>query len=188
MLNAKYVIVPGQQNEPQVQQNPEALGPCWFVKYVDVVKDGVAAMQELDTFNPKDTAVVEEAYKKYIAAMPVPDSTASIQLIKNDNDIINYKSSSKTNQFAVFSEIFYDRGWKAYIDDKEAPIVKTNYALRGLAVPAGNHTIRFEFKPESFYKSKTIAMASSAVVWALLGFTIFWYARRKKKENLKISK
>lgn len=188
MLNAKYIIVPGPQNEPQPQQNPGALGPCWFVKNVEVVKDGVAAMKALDSFNPADTAIVEEDYKKGITAMPVADSTASIQLIKNDNDIITYKSSSHTNQFAVFSEIYYDRGWKAYIDDKEAPIVKTNYALRGLSIPAGNHNIRFEFKPDSFYKSRTIANASSAVVWALLAFTIFWYVRRKKKENTALDK
>ena len=80
---------------------------------------------------------------KKIPFSPVEDSTASIKLIKNDNDIITYQSGSKTNQFAVFGEIYYDRGWKAYIDDKEVPIVQTNYVLRGLAVPAGNHAIRF---------------------------------------------
>lgn len=185
MLNAKYIIVPGANNEPQPQQNPGALGPCWFVQSIDIVKDGAAAMKELDNFKPEQMAIVEDAYKKDIPHMPVYDSTATIQLIKNDNDIINYKSSSNTNQFAVFSEIFYDRGWKAYIDDKEAPIVKTNYALRGLYIPAGNHNIRFEFKPDSFYKSKSVAVAASAVVWLLLAFTVFWYVKRKKKENIK---
>ena len=118
--------------------------------------------------------------------MPVLDSTAKIQLIKNDNDLITYSSQSNTNQFAVFSEIYYEReGWKAYIDDKEAPIVRTNYALRGLAVPAGNHTIRFEFKPASFYNSEMIAIVASAIIWLLLVLSTFKFIRsRSSKHNI----
>jgi uncharacterized membrane protein YfhO len=114
----------------------------------------------------------------------VPDSTAKIQLIKNDNDIITYTSNSGANQFAVFSEIYYDRGWKAYIDNKEVPIVRTDYVLRGLAVPAGNHAIRFEFKPASFYNSETISIIASAIVWLLLGFTAFLIIKRKPGQTI----
>ena len=89
-------------------------------------------------------------------------------MVNNDNDFIEYKSASKNNQFAVFSEIYYDRGWKAYIDGKESEIFQTNYALRGLVVPAGNHKITFEFKPASFYNSSKAALIASALVWLLL--------------------
>ena len=178
MLNTKYVITKNQQGEV-VQQNPGNLGACWFAKQVAFVKDDAAAMRALDNNNPADSAIVEEAEKSKIVFMPVPDSTAKIQLIKNDNDIITYTSSSSTNQFAVFSEIYYDRGWKAYIDNKEVPIVRTDYVLRGLAVPAGKHSIRFEFKPASFYNSETISIIASAIVWLLLGFTAFLIIKRK---------
>ena len=110
----------------------------------------------MDKNNPADTAVVEQDEKNKINSTPVYDSSAKIQLIKNDNDIITYSSKSNTNQFAVFSEIYYDRGWKAYIDNKEVPIVRTDYVLRGLSIPAGNHNIRFEFKPASFYIAKPL--------------------------------
>lgn len=181
MLNTKYIIAPGQQNQLMVQQNPSALGPCWFVKAIDYKKGPAEAMKALNSFNPKDTAVVEEQYKNNIPFQPVADSSASISLIKNDNDIITYKSSAKTNQFAVFSEIYYDRGWKAYIDNKEAPIVKTDYALRGVAIPAGNHDIRFEFKPASYYNSTTIAIIGSALGWIVIsGAVAQAFIKRKK--------
>lgn len=184
MLNTKYVINRDQQNAEVVQVNPGNLGACWFVKQIAFVKDDAAAMRALDNNNPADNAIVETDEKNKIAYMPVFDSSAKIQLIKNDNDVITYSSESRSNQFAVFSEIYYDRGWKAYIDNKEVPIIRTDYVLRGLAIPAGNHSIRFEFKPASFYNSEKIAIIASAIVWLLLGFTAFLIIRRKSKQTI----
>ena len=180
MLNTKYVITRGQQGQSEVQQNPGALGGCWFVKHVTFVKDDAAAMRALDNNNSADTAVVEQNDAVKIQ-QPVADSAAKIQLIKNDNDLITYTSKSNTNQFAVFSEIYYDRGWKAFIDNKEVPIIRTDYVLRGLSVPAGNHSIKFEFKPASFYDSETIEIIASAIVWLLLAFAAFLIIKRNSK-------
>lgn len=184
MLNTKYVINRGQQGQAEVQINPGNLGPCWFVKQVAYVKDDAAAMRALDNNNSADTAIVEEAGKSKILFAPALDSTASIHLIKNDNDVITYSSKSNANQFAVFSEIYYDRGWKAYIDDKETPIVRTDYVLRGLAVPAGTHNIRFEFKPASFYNSVIIAIVASAIIWLLLAVAAFVQVKNKSKQTI----
>jgi hypothetical protein len=183
MLNAKYVINSGQQGEV-AQQNPGNLGACWFVKQVAFVKDDAAAMRALDNNNPADSAIVEAQEKSKIPFMPLQDSTAKIQLVKNDNDVITYTSTSNTNQFALFSEIYYDRGWKAYIDNKETPIVRTDYALRGLAVPAGNHSIRFEFKPASFYDSEKIAILASAIIWLLMGFAVFMSIKKRPEQTI----
>lgn len=185
MLNTKYVIVPGAKGQPTVQQNPGALGNCWFVKSLQFVKGPAEAMKVLNNFNPKDTAVVEEAFKSTIPFTPVYDSTASIKLIKNDNDLISYTSSAKTNQLAVFSEIFYDRGWKAYVDDKELPIIKVDYALRALALPAGNHNIRFEFKPASYYNSSAIANIASVLIWLSVIAAIVVTYKKKPENNTK---
>lgn len=181
MMNTKYVIVPGQQNAPMLQQNPGNLGPCWLVKNIQFANGAAAAMKALDNFNPQETAIVEEEFKALIPNKPVADSTAFIKLIKNDNDVITYQSNSTSNQYAVFSEIFYDRGWKAYIDGKEATIVKTNYALRGLSLPAGNHAIRFEFKPESYYFGVKASIAGSVLAWLSLIVCAVIIIRRKKQ-------
>jgi uncharacterized membrane protein YfhO len=79
---------------------------------------------------------------------------AKIQLVKNDNDVVTYTSDATTNQFAVFSEVFYKAGWKAIVDGKESPIIKTDYVLRGLALPAGKHNIEFRFEPQDTSKEK----------------------------------
>ncbi len=184
MLNTKYIITPGQNNQPVAEINPGALGPAWFVKNIIYTEGAAATMKALNTLNTKDEAIVENEYKNDIPFTLAFDSTAQISLIKNDNDVITYKSSSKTNQFAVFSEVFYDRGWKAYIDDKEAPIIKTDYALRGLAIPAGNHVICFEFKPASYYSSIKIAMAAAVVSWIIILLAI-WQNIRANKDDLK---
>jgi hypothetical protein len=184
MLNAKYIIAPGQQNQPVVQQNPQALGNCWFVKAVAFVKGPAEAMKALDSFNPKDTAVIEDSFKQDIPFSVQPDSTATIKFIKNDNDLITYASNSKANQLAMFSEIFYDRGWKAYVDDKEYPIIKADYALRALALPPGSHNIRFEFRPASYYNSAAIANIASIIAWlAVIGAIIAGVRKKGSQAN-----
>lgn len=183
MLNTKYIITADQKTNQQIaQQNPEALGAVWFVKTIDFKKNPAEVMKGLNNFNPKDTALVEEKYKSQLNNTIQFDSAALISFVKNDNDFIEYKSSSKTNQFAVFSEIFYDRGWKAFIDGKESTIFQTNYVLRGMMIPVGNHTITFEFKPASFYNSSKITLIASALVWLLL---IAAVAQSFRKEKIK---
>ena len=186
MLNTKYIITRSnnpQNPQPVAQINPGACGPVWFVKSIQYVDGPAAAMKGLDNFNPKDTAIVENAFKGLIPFAPVSDSTASISLVKNDNDDITYTSQSTSNQFAVFSEIYYDRGWKAYIDGKEAPIVKTDYALRGLAVPSGKHDIKFEFRPSSYYTGEKLEVVGTSLTYILLIGGIFIAYRDEKKKK-----
>lgn len=184
MLNTRYFIVPNPQNgQPGLQVNPAALGHVWFVKGIQYEKDPGAVMKAMNQFSPADTAIVEEQYKAAIPFAPEFDSTANITQELNDNDLIRYRSNSSKNQFAVFSEIFYDRGWKATIDGKEAPIVKVNYVLRGLAIPAGNHEIVFEFKPASYYNSAKIAVITSAPIWILLVLAAFFSLRKKREDQ-----
>lgn len=187
MLNAKYFIQ--KENNPQsiqygqtvaMQRNPNALGPCWLVKTVQFVKNADEEMNAISKFNPADTAFVQESFKSSIPNMPVADSAASITLVKNDNDEITYSFNAASNQFAVFSEVYYPGGWKAYIDNKEAPIVKTNYVLRGLAIPAGKHDIRFEFKPDSYTKGKKYTTIFQSLLIILLLASIFMEWRNRK--------
>jgi hypothetical protein len=182
MLNTKYIITSAQQNGQQLQAqiNPEALGPCWFVHALDFKKGPAAVMDALTNFNPKDTAILDEAMRDHLTANPVADSGAYIKLAYNDNDIIEYNSNSPKEEFAVFSEVYYDAGWIATIDDKEAPIVRTNYVLRGLQVPPGKHRILFRFHPASFYNSSKAAVAASGFIWLLLLGAVAITVRKQK--------
>ena len=149
MLNMKYVIVPDQKDPKQTMAvpNPYASGNCWLVKEVKFVKDVNEEMASLDHFNPNNTAFTNESNKSIVGNQPSFDSTASIHFIQNDNDYIKYESNAASNQFAVFSEIYYSQGWNAYIDGKKVDYCKVNYVLRGMPIPAGKHLIEFKFDP-----------------------------------------
>ncbi len=169
MLNTKYFI---QRNpstgQPQANLNPNAFGSCWLVKHIKYVGNGNEEMKALDSVNVKDTAIVDSKFQGVIKFLPEPDSTASVKLVENRNDVIDYKFSSKKNQFVVFSEVYYDKGWDAYLDGNKTPYCKTDYILRGMPVPAGEHSIQFRFEPQVYKLSNTITVWSCVLAYLLL--------------------
>ncbi|WP_336514377.1 YfhO family protein [Pollutibacter soli] len=182
MLNTKYVISPDEKGQPVAQQNPGALGNAWVVKDIRYVPSPREEMLALNDFRPDSTAIVQEMYKKDIPFQPQSDSTATVKLEKNENDVISYNFQSAANQFVVFSEVFYDRGWKAFIDGKETPIVKTDYVLRGLAVPAGKHHIVFRFEPSSYTLGSRVTTITQFILLILFAAGIFLEYRKNKPE------
>ena len=189
MLNMKYVIVPDQRDTKQTQaiSNPFAMGSCWLVNEVKFVKSADEEMNGLDSFDPKQVAFVDERFKSAVPFSPVADSTATIKLIQNNNDEIKYEFNAATNQFAVFSEIYYPSGWLAFIDGKQTAYCKTDYALRGLAIPAGKHSIGFIFDPASVKVGESISRYSYivSVLFILLCFFMAWKNRKKPTKDLK---
>ena len=189
MLNMKYVIVPDRNDARQnmAMQNPFAMGPCWLVKEVKFVKNADEEMNALNAFDPVQVAFVDEKFKAAVPFTPVYDSAAYIKLLWNKNDEIRYEFNAAANQFAVFSEVYYPLGWKAYIDGKETPYCKTNYALRGLAIPAGKHTIDFVFDPGSVRVGEKVARYANifSVLVVLLCLFMAWKSRKKGPENIK---
>jgi hypothetical protein len=181
MLNTKYFIVSGPNNQPVAQINQLANGPAWFVKAIKYVNSADEEMLALDSLHSKDTVVIDKREQQKVTISPIFDSSASIKLVKNLNDEIIYQSNASTNQFAVFSEIYYPKGWKAYVDDKETPIVKVDYAFRGVNLPAGNHTIKFEFAPSSYTLGNTLNLAAGIIsILSLLICGILLWMQRKK--------
>ena len=126
-----------------------ASADCWLVKAIHYVKDGNEEMKALDSINVRDTAIIQQRFSALVKAPPapdVPDTTASIRLKENLNDKLTYQFSAKSNQFAVFSEIYYDKGWNVTVDGQPADYVRVDYCLRGMAIPAGDHRIDFRFE------------------------------------------
>lgn len=175
MLNAKYVIVPDQQTrQPIAQRNPDALGNAWFVKGIQWVPDANSEMKALDHFNPKDSAVIDQRFKQELGQLaPAADSAAAIKLTKYSLNELQYTAQNSHDGLGVFSEIYYPAGWKAFIDGKETPILRVNYALRALNIPAGQHKIDFKFEPKTYYTGQSIAKVTS---WLLLIFCVAGFA------------
>jgi uncharacterized membrane protein YfhO len=124
---------------------------------------------------------MQEKYKASVKFPPQFDSAATIRVTDYLNDIVRYDFNAATNQFVVFSEVFYPHGWDAYIDGNKAEIVKVNYVLRGLSVPAGKHQIEFRFEPGSYALGNTITLIASLMAYALLAVAIFMEIRKKNK-------
>ena len=132
-------------------------------------------MTLLDSLQVKQTAIIE----KQPTGTTKGNAGDSIWLVSNQHDFIRYQSSASAERFAVFSEIFYEKGWKAFVDGKETSIYKTNYVLRGAFIPAGKHEITFEFKPDSYYKTEWIGITANALVWLLLILAAFVTFKKK---------
>ena len=110
-----------------------------------------------------------------------PDTTARISLTEYRANYLKYSSISSKDQLAVFSEVYYDKGWQAYIDGKPAPHFRADYLLRAMKVPEGKHTIEFKFHPNSYFMGEKVSMASSLML-LLLALGTGWMEGRKGKE------
>ena len=182
MLNTKYFIVPDQNDrQPVAIPNTENLGAVWFVKNIKYVNNADEEMTALDSIKPLDTVYIDKREQSKVTVTPQADSTAAIRLLKNYNDIIKYESHSTTNQFAVFSEIYYPYGWKAFIDGKEAPIARVDYTFRGLAIPAGHHAIEFRFEPKTKETGDLISLVIGLLSIVLVAGGLFWEWKQSNK-------
>ena len=166
MLNTKYFIVRGQNNTPVAQLNNAAFGNAWFVQEVVDVEN---ADQEIDTIGLVDLrtqAVIDKRFD--YSSQFTFDSLATINLTSYKANHLVYQSNSKSDQLAVFSEIFYDKGWNAYLNGKLVPHFRANYILRAMNVPSGNNKIEFKFEPKTFKTGEQISLASSVILLLLL--------------------
>ena len=181
MLNTKYLITqsPFSGGDTLIKRE-EAFGPCWLVNHVKVVEDRVASINALGSTNLRDTAIVEKAAATGLV-QPQRDSLASFSMTKFDNDAVEYEVNGSGPQFAVFSEIYYPKGWNAYVDGKKTDYLNVNYLLRGIAVPAGKHAVKFVFEPESVEKGRSIMFIASILIALILvgGLFMAWKESRK---------
>lgn len=182
MLNCKYIIY-GDPQQPQVQVNSTALGDAWFVKAVKNTSTAKEEMDALTNLKVADTVLVNNSYNKIIKNNFQFDSTASIKLLSNKNDIVSYKSVSKTSMPAVFSEVYYNKGWNAYVNGNKVDYARVNYVLRGLMVPAGENTIEFKFEPESHALGWKLTNIASLLIIILLSAG-FWFDYKDRKNKL----
>jgi hypothetical protein len=183
MLNAKYIISHGE-NGAQVSINPNALGNAWFVDSYKLVKDANEEIMLLNGFDPAKEAIVDQRFKDQLSGFNiVADSTANIQMTKYSPNQISYEYQAKTEQLAVFSEVYYQPGWNAYIDGKPAKHFRANYVLRAMKLPAGNHKVEFKFEPKGYYIGEKISLTSMILFFVLALGSIAFAIKNYKKEN-----
>lgn len=169
MLNTKYFVF-GSVNEHEINQNPQTLGNAWFtsnIKWVNNANEEILAIKDI---NPKTTTILNKEKSNEDLPNFKADSLATIKLTNYSPTKLSYESNSKTPQLAVFSEIYYPHGWKAFVDGKEIEIHKANYFLRSIPVESGQHKIEFIFEPEVISTGKIISIVSLLLFVLALGF------------------
>jgi len=169
MLNTKYFIV-NPNSLPMMNQFN--LGNAWFVSEIKEVDNADAEIKAVSSFNPERTAIIDKRFKNQFFKFK-KDEDATIILTKYAPNQLSYKTTAETKQLAVFSEIYYAKGWNAYIDGKLAPHMRANYVLRALKIPAGNHNIEFKFEPSIWKVGNTISLIGSIIfILVILGSVI----------------
>ncbi|MBV8389481.1 MAG: YfhO family protein [Mucilaginibacter sp.] len=187
MFNVKYIITQDQKTgNLSMVRNETACGHAWFVKSVKYAKDADQEMQTISAFSPKDEAIVDQRFKTVINEKALGyDPSGTIKLVKYSPDDMVYQSGSTAPSVAVFSEVYYDKGWKMYIDGKESPYFRADYILRAAQIPVGNHKIEFIFHPASYYTGEKISLAGSILLVLALGGAIYTGIKRKPEDEKK---
>jgi hypothetical protein len=180
MLNMKYLIFSG---DAQPIINPFANGNVWFVDSIVIAQTPDEEMTKLGGINTKTTLVADKEWTQLIPQTIEKDTSAHIELTEYSLNTMKYKSSAATDQVAVFSEIYYEKGWNVFIDGEQVSYFRANYLLRAMRIPAGEHEIEFRFEPQSFFWGKRIDAISSVIfVLFAVGILFFHYRKKKNKE------
>ncbi|WP_242158449.1 YfhO family protein [Aestuariivivens sediminis] len=194
MLNTKYIIAQDEKGNTFSYLNDEANGNAWFVKKLQRLHTANEEILILDSLDTKSKAVytfgnVSKNQNEEMTELKsfMVDSTASIQLLTHRPNYLKYRSNNKNEGFAVFSEIYYRYGWKAFIDGQESSHIRVNYTLRGMEIPKGTHIIEFKFDPEVVKTGSKITLMSS-ILFVLLLLGGILYKLKKDSNKLLVSK
>ena len=181
MLNMKYVIF-NPDGMPLI--NNSAYGNAWFVDSVVMVVGADEEIAEVGNNNLKSTAIVDNKFASQLDGKTFRrglNSNIALTSYAPNNLVYNYESD--TEQLVVFSEIYYNKGWNAYIDGQEVSYLRANYVLRALVVPYGKHIIEFKFEPSIWVIGERISFVSSLLLIILLLVGVVFGLKTSLKKN-----
>jgi len=185
MLNMRYII---HSKDAEPIRNNAAYGNAWFVDEFKIVENADAEMAALGEINPTKTAVVDKRFEQQLADYKNPESSseATIEMTAYKPNAVTYEAKTDVDRLAVFSEVYYKHGWKAYVDGELVPHFRANWILRAMIIPAGEHKVEFKFYPDGYFNAIAISRASSALLLLVLAGGIFMLLRRKKTAALNL--
>ncbi len=109
-------------------------------------------------FNVFNTIVLET---DPLAGMTAPQQLQSVpvSITRYSSNLVESEVFTSQVGFLVLTDTWYP-GWKAYVDEKETPIIRANYTFRAILVPEGSHTVRFSYEPQSVVIGAKISLIS----------------------------
>ena len=148
------------------------MGNAWFVSAVQEVENADEEIEAIGHADLATTAVVDQMFANIYGDYRTDTINGAIQLVTYKPNQLVYESTSTQEQIAVFSDIYYPKGWNCYIDGKAVDHFRANYVLRAAMIPAGDHTIEFKFEPTSYKYGKLLAMISSIIVLRITSYNV----------------
>ena len=179
-LNTKYYIIPDSLGREVAITDPDTYGDAWFVSKAQKAETPDEEFTAIGKVPLQEIAVVGSDFSKQLPTTITPDTTAQIKLTSYHPNRITYQSSSTQEGLAVFSEIYYPHGWHAAIDGSPVEILRVDYLLRALVVPAGQHQIEFVFDPKTLHTTELVANIGNLLLLLAGIGTIIYYIRQRK--------
>ena len=181
MLNTRYFIY--DLNSSPLHNN-NAMGNAWFVDGYQIVKNADEEIATLKTIDPQKVALIDQRFSDFVGNKKfTKDLNGSVTLTEYEPNYLKYNTKASSEQLTIFSEIYYEKGWNAYIDGKMVPHFRVDYVLRALVLPAGEHTVEFKFHPKSYYTGNKVSLASSLLlILIFIGYAFSEYKKKKSKE------
>ena len=175
MLNTRYVIV----SEDRAVRRPTALGAAWMVR--DAVRTATAGDEigMLDVVDLSRVAVIDDRFR----IEGTEFAEGRIALTEYRPNYLRYEYEADAAALAVFSEIYYDKGWTAFIDGEEAPYFRADYILRAMELPAGRHTVEWRFRAPAWRAVEGVTLACSLAVLAAGAAAAAVYVRRRVRNT-----
>lgn len=187
MLNTKYFIIPtGERGQTMPLPNKFAYGNAWFVKELRYVTDADSEIVGLYYIDPRTQAVLNSKAGTELGLKNNYSGEGEIKLLSYEPNDLVYESNSSAEQFAVFSEIYYPKGWNAYVDGQFKPHTGVDYVLRGMNIPAGKHKIEFKFEPKIYQTGNTVAMVGSLLVLVITAGGLYMGNKKKKEARVAV--
>jgi len=181
MLNTRYIIF---NTEAPPLVNGHEKGNAWFVDSVRIVPDADAEIAAVTTLDPAKVAVTDARFSPLLEGLKITrDTSDRISLTEYRANYLKYSSSAATEKLAVFSEVYYDKGWQAYIDGKPSEHFRVNYLLRAMRVPEGTHILEFRFHPKSYFIGEKVSLASSLLMILMVLGTGYWEWKERTRDK-----
>jgi hypothetical protein len=152
----------------EIYENMHALPRVWLTSEImfaqpEEIKRAIQTSR-LPDGRPYEPAVVALVEEPLAFRAPAPDPDARAWLLDDKGASVEIRTSSRQPAFLVLADFYYP-GWRATVNGSPAHIYQTNYIQRGILLPSGENSVRFEFHPARFYAGAVISLSTLAVIF-----------------------